>query len=77
MPPDSSVTETKVIAWRNKFIIIIFFYLSFVPVLKKAFDAFDREKKGCIGTDMVKTILEVLGTKLDDDIVEEVDSDGI
>jgi Ca2+-binding EF-hand superfamily protein len=49
-------------------------------VLKKAFDAFDREKKGCISTEMVGTILEMLGHRLDDDmlaeIIAEVDADG-
>jgi Ca2+-binding EF-hand superfamily protein len=48
--------------------------------LKKAFDAFDREKKGCISTEMVGTILEMLGHRLDDDmlaeIIAEVDADG-
>lgn len=52
----------------------------YVSVLKKAFDAFDREKKGCISTDMVGTILEMLGHRLDDDmlkqIIAEVDADG-
>jgi hypothetical protein len=50
-------------------------------VLKKAFDAFDREKKGCISTEMVGTILEMLGHRLDDDmlaeIIAEVDADGM
>jgi hypothetical protein len=49
-------------------------------VLKKAFDAFDREKNGCISTEMVGTILEMLGHRLDDDmlaeIIAEVDADG-
>jgi Ca2+-binding EF-hand superfamily protein len=49
-------------------------------VLKKAFDAFDHEKKGCISTEMVGTILEMLGHRLDDDmlaeIIAEVDADG-
>nr|CAD7427139.1 unnamed protein product [Timema monikensis] len=50
------------------------------PVLRKAFEAFDREKKGCISTDMVRTILEMLGHHVDDqiikDIINEVDADG-
>jgi Ca2+-binding EF-hand superfamily protein len=54
-------------------------YVTF-SVLKKAFDAFDREKKGCISTEMVGTILEMLGHRLDDDmlaeIIAEVDADG-
>ncbi|XP_059057171.1 troponin C, isoallergen Bla g 6.0101-like [Achroia grisella] len=49
-------------------------------VLKNAFDAFDHEKKGVISTDMIGTILEMLGHELDDDtlneIINEVDSDG-
>nr|CAD7393960.1 unnamed protein product [Timema cristinae] len=49
-------------------------------VLRKAFEAFDREKKGCISTDMVRTILEMLGHHVDDqiikDIINEVDADG-
>nr|CAD7454728.1 unnamed protein product [Timema tahoe] len=52
-----------------------------LPVmLRKAFEAFDREKKGCISTDMVRTILEMLGHHVDDqiikDIIKEVDADG-
>lgn len=49
-------------------------------VLKKAFDAFDHEKKGCIGTDMVGTILAMLGYELSEatlmEIIKEVDEDG-
>lgn len=49
-------------------------------VLKNAFDAFDQEKKGCIGTVMVGTILGMLGISLTEemlaDIIAEVDSDG-
>lgn len=49
-------------------------------VLKKAFDAFDHEKKGCIGTDMVGTILTMLGHELSEntlaEIIAEVDEDG-
>jgi Ca2+-binding EF-hand superfamily protein len=48
--------------------------------LKKAFDAFDHEKKGCIGTDMVGTILSMLGYDLTEsilqEIISEVDEDG-
>ncbi|XP_058810530.1 troponin C, isoallergen Bla g 6.0101-like [Phymastichus coffea] len=44
-----------------------------------AFDAFDHEKKGCIGTDMVGTILSMLGHELNDEtlrqIIAEVDVD--
>lgn len=53
---------------------------SYWIVLKNAFDAFDQEKKGVIGTDMIGTILEMLGHQLDDDtlqeIIAEVDEDG-
>nr|CAD7427138.1 unnamed protein product [Timema monikensis] len=51
-----------------------------IALLKKAFDAFDHEKKGCIGTVMIGTILDMLGHKLDHDmlmdIIKEVDADG-
>lgn len=51
-----------------------------IPVLKNAFDAFDHEKKGVISTDMIGTILEMLGHELDEDtlkeIITEVDEDG-
>lgn len=49
-------------------------------VLKNAFDAFDHEKKGVIATDMIGTILEMLGHELDEaslnEIISEVDQDG-
>lgn len=49
-------------------------------VLQNAFDAFDHEKKGVISTDMIGTILEMLGHELDEDtlkeIITEVDVDG-
>lgn len=48
--------------------------------MKNAFDAFDQEKKGCINTTMVGTILSMLGHQLDDkmlkEIIDEVDADG-
>lgn len=51
-----------------------------LPVLKKAFEAFDQEKKGCIGTVMVGTILGMLGHQVSDEalkeIIDEVDEDG-
>ncbi|VVD01225.1 unnamed protein product [Leptidea sinapis] len=51
-----------------------------INILKKAFEAFDHEKKGCIGTVMVGTILGMLGHPVDDDslkeIIDEVDEDG-
>ncbi|KAJ0180674.1 hypothetical protein K1T71_004078 [Dendrolimus kikuchii] len=49
-------------------------------LLRKAFEAFDHEKRGCIGTVMVGTILGMLGHSVTDDslkeIIEEVDEDG-
>lgn len=49
-------------------------------MLKKAFDAFDQSKKGCIGTDMVGTILNMLGYEQTEEtlaeIIAEVDEDG-
>ncbi|XP_047988740.1 troponin C, isoallergen Bla g 6.0101-like [Leguminivora glycinivorella] len=51
-----------------------------VAILKKAFEAFDHEKKGCIGTVMVGTIFGMLGLGVTDEtlkeIIEEVDEDG-
>jgi Ca2+-binding EF-hand superfamily protein len=50
-------------------------------VLKKAFDAFDREKNGYISTDMIGTIFEMLGIQISeeeiDEIIEEIDADGM
>jgi Ca2+-binding EF-hand superfamily protein len=49
-------------------------------VLKKAFDAFDREKQGYISTEMIGTIFEMLGIQVTDEeieeIIQEVDADG-
>lgn len=49
-------------------------------MLRKAFDSFDKEKKGCIHTDMVGSILELFGHKLSGkvlhDVIQEVDADG-
>ncbi|XP_015602339.1 troponin C [Cephus cinctus] len=51
-----------------------------VAQLKGAFDAFDHEKKGCIGTEMIGTILGMLGHELSEDtlkeIISEIDEDG-
>ncbi|XP_063239231.1 troponin C, isoallergen Bla g 6.0101-like [Bacillus rossius redtenbacheri] len=51
-----------------------------IALLRKAFEAFDREKKGCISVDMVRTILEMVGHHVDDkmlkDVIAEVDADG-
>lgn len=52
----------------------------FFAVLKNAFDTFDVEKKGSIGTVMIGTILGMLGIqtteKMLQDIISEVDEDG-
>lgn len=49
-------------------------------VLKNAFDTFDVEKKGSIGTVMIGTILGMLGIqtteKMLQEIINEVDEDG-
>lgn len=49
-------------------------------VLRKAFDTFDVEKKGSIGTVMIGTILGMLGIqtteKMLQEIINEVDEDG-
>lgn len=49
-------------------------------MLKNAFDTFDVEKKGSIGTVMIGTILSMLGIQTTDDmlaeIIAEVDEDG-
>jgi len=51
-----------------------------IALLKNAFDTFDVEKKGSIGTVMIGTILGMLGISLDEkmlaDIISEVDEDG-
>lgn len=44
-------------------------YFLFV-VLKLTFDTFDIERKGYIGTDMIGTIMDMLGTQL---LPEELD----
>ncbi|KAJ8951046.1 hypothetical protein NQ314_007746 [Rhamnusium bicolor] len=51
-----------------------------IGLLKNAFDTFDVEKKGSIGTVMIGTILSMLGIQTTDqmlrDIISEVDADG-
>jgi calmodulin len=58
----------------------VFNQTRYLAVLKKAFEAFDHEKKGCIGTVMVGTIFGMLGLGVTDEtlkeIIEEVDEDG-
>lgn len=45
-----------------------------------AFDAFDHDKKGCISTDMVSTILGMLGHEVSSlelaQIIAEIDTEG-
>uniref|UniRef100_A0A182FHY9 EF-hand domain-containing protein n=1 Tax=Anopheles albimanus TaxID=7167 RepID=A0A182FHY9_ANOAL len=43
-----------------------------LKVLRDAFNAFDKEKTGSISTDVVGTILELLGHKLTEEELEEV-----
>ncbi|XP_035910149.1 troponin C, isoallergen Bla g 6.0101-like isoform X1 [Anopheles stephensi] len=43
-----------------------------LKVLRDAFNAFDKEKTGSISTDVVGTILELLGHKLSEEELEEV-----
>lgn len=49
-------------------------------MLKNAFDTFDVDKKGSIGTVMIGTILSLLGIQTTEstlqDIINEVDADG-
>uniref|UniRef100_A0A2A4K681 EF-hand domain-containing protein n=1 Tax=Heliothis virescens TaxID=7102 RepID=A0A2A4K681_HELVI len=51
-----------------------------IQLLQNAFDAFDHDKQGVISTDMIGTILEMLGHEVDDDdlkeIIQEVDVNG-
>ncbi|XP_020298303.1 troponin C-like [Pseudomyrmex gracilis] len=48
--------------------------------LQMAFDAFDHDKKGCISTDMVGTILGMLGHEVSEselaEIIWEIDTEG-
>lgn len=50
-----------------------------LAMLKKAFDGFDHEKKGAISTDMVGTILRMMGQTYNartlHELIEEVDAD--
>lgn len=49
-------------------------------MLKSTFEAFDVDRKGFIGTEMISVILDMLGTQLDEDeleeIIDEIDEDG-
>lgn len=49
-------------------------------MLRKAFDMFDREKKGHIHTNMVSTILRTLGQTFEEkdlqQLITEIDADG-
>lgn len=48
-------------------------------MLKKAFDAFDREKSGSISTNMVEEILRLMGQPFNrntlEELIDEVDAD--
>ncbi|XP_014469872.1 PREDICTED: troponin C, isoform 3-like [Dinoponera quadriceps] len=50
-----------------------------IAVLRKAFDSFDRDKKGSIPTEMVADILRLMGQpfnkKILDELIDEVDAD--
>lgn len=50
-------------------------------MLKNAFNTFDVEKKGSIGTVMIGTILGMLGIQVTEkmlkEIIDEVDADGM
>lgn len=52
----------------------------YLTVLRKAFDMFDREKKGHISTNMMSTILRTLGQAFEEGdlqkLIKEIDSDG-
>nr|CAD7579007.1 unnamed protein product [Timema californicum] len=54
-------------------------YLSCCTVLRKAFDAFDREKSGSISCNMVEEILRLMGQPFNkktlEELIEEVDAD--
>ncbi|XP_060528053.1 troponin C, isotype gamma-like [Cylas formicarius] len=51
-----------------------------LSMLKTTFDAFDVDKKGYIGTDMIGTIMDMLGTQLAgrelEAVISEIDEDG-
>ncbi|XP_019875345.1 troponin C, isoallergen Bla g 6.0201 [Aethina tumida] len=50
-----------------------------ISMLKQTFDAFDVDKKGYIGTEMIGTIMDMLGTQLMPDeldrVISEIDED--
>jgi len=51
-----------------------------IKVLKRAFDGFDHDKKGCISTDVVATIMKMMGHRPNaaalKEVILEVDADG-
>jgi len=51
-----------------------------MQVLKRAFDSFDQEKRGAISTDIVATVLKMMGHPVNrtilKQVIEEVDIDG-
>lgn len=73
------MTLSKKSVPRQGFFSLIYFLFSFL-VLRKAFDMFDRDKKGCIHTNMVATILRTLGQTFEEkdlkELIEEIDIDG-
>jgi len=50
-----------------------------LQVLKRAFDSFDQEKRGAVSTDIVSTIMKMMGHHVNrqilDQVIEEVDED--
>jgi len=52
---------------------------AYVVVLRKAFDGFDHEKKGAISTDLVGTILRMMGQTYNartlKELIDEIDED--
>ncbi|XP_027224161.1 troponin C-like [Penaeus vannamei] len=51
-----------------------------IETLRKAFDSFDTEKAGSIGTETVSTILRMMGVKISEknlqEVIAETDEDG-
>jgi calmodulin len=51
-----------------------------IQMLRKAFDMFDKDKKGVIQTNMIGTILRTMGQTFEDNdlhsLIDEIDSDG-
>jgi len=66
-------------SWVIKYALTHILNPRWCSVLRKAFDAFDRERSGSIPTDMVADILRLMGQpfnkKILDELIEEVDAD--